>query len=139
MVGLAVRRPVRRPAGRRRGRAPRHPVGARSSRTEGTGIVHIAPGCGAEDYELGKAHGLPIIAPLDEYGIYLDGLRLAHRAWTSHDVAKPIVDRPQARSGSSSGRRPYEHRYPFCWRCKEKLVFRVEDEWFISATRSARR
>ena len=44
---------------------------------EGTGIVHIAPGCGAEDFQLAKAIGLPVIAPLDESGIVLDGLRSA--------------------------------------------------------------
>ena len=46
---------------------------------EGTGIVHIAPGCGAEDYQLGKALGLPVIGPIDEDGRYFAGLRLAHR------------------------------------------------------------
>ena len=45
---------------------------------EGTGIVHIAPGCGAEDFELGKEFNLPVIAPLDENGIYIDGF-----AWLS--------------------------------------------------------
>ena len=47
---------------------------------EGTGIVHIAPGCGAEDYQLGKALGLPVVAPLDESGHYLAGFRLADRS-----------------------------------------------------------
>ncbi len=58
---------------------------------EGAGIVHIAPGCGEEDNLLGKEHGLPTIAPLDEYGIYLDGF-----GWLTgmdvHDVEKPILD-----------------------------------------------
>ena len=58
---------------------------------EGTGIVHIAPGCGAEDFQLGKALGLPVIAPIDEYGIVLDGFgSLTGR--DVRDVAEPIVE-----------------------------------------------
>ena len=58
---------------------------------EGTGIVHIAPGCGAEDFQLGKALGLPVVAPLDESGIFLDGFgSLSGR--DVRDVAEPIVE-----------------------------------------------
>ena len=99
--------------------------------TEGTGIVHIAPGCGAEDNELGKIHGLPIIAPLDGYGLYLTGF-----GWLEgqnvHTVEKPILAKLKEK-GIFFRQETYRHRYPFCWRCKEKLVFRVEDEWFISS------
>ena len=57
---------------------------------EGTGIVHIAPGCGAEDFQLGKALGLPVIAPIDESGIFLDGFgSLSGR--DVRDVTEPIV------------------------------------------------
>ncbi len=98
--------------------------------TEGTGIVHIAPGCGAEDNELGKIHGLRVIAPLDGYGIYLDGF-----GWLTgmdvHEVEKPILQNLKEK-GVFFRQETYRHRYPFCWRCKEKLVFRVEDEWFIA-------
>jgi isoleucyl-tRNA synthetase len=98
--------------------------------TEGTGIVHIAPGCGAEDNELGKKYGLRVIAPLNGDGIYLDGF-----GWLTgmdvHAVEKPILQNLKEK-GIFFRQEPYKHRYPFCWRCKEKLVFRVEDEWFIS-------
>jgi isoleucyl-tRNA synthetase len=97
---------------------------------DGTGIVHIAPGCGEEDNLLGKEHGLPIIAPLDQYGVYLDGF-----GWLAgkdvHDVEKPILSALKEK-GIFFRSEPYKHRYPHCWRCKEKLVFRVEDEWFIA-------
>jgi isoleucyl-tRNA synthetase len=99
--------------------------------TEGTGIVHIAPGCGAEDNELAKVHGLKIIAPLDGYGLYLGGF-----GWLAgmdvHDVEKPILANLKEK-GVFFRQETYRHRYPFCWRCKEKLVFRVEDEWFLSS------
>lgn len=97
---------------------------------EGTGIVHIAPGCGAEDFHLSKEHSLPVIAPLDENGIYLDGF-----AWLtgSHvaNVAAPIFDSLRAKNVLYRTQR-YSHRYPTCWRCGEELIFRLVDEWFIS-------
>jgi isoleucyl-tRNA synthetase len=97
---------------------------------EGTGIVHIAPGCGAEDFQLSKQFGLPVVAPLDENGVYADGF-----AWLSgrrvHDVAAPIFQDLSAK-GRVYRLEDYTHRYPTCWRCKEELVFRLVDEWFIS-------
>jgi isoleucyl-tRNA synthetase len=100
--------------------------------TEGSGIVHIAPGCGAEDSELGKLHGLKVIAPLDGYGIYVEGF-----GWLAgmdvHDVEKPIIAKLKEKQ-LLFRQETYRHRYPFCWRCKEKLVFRVENEWFLSST-----
>ena len=97
---------------------------------EGTGIVHIAPGCGAEDFQLGKALGLPVIAPIDEDGIYLDGFgSLSGR--DVRDVAEPIVEHLERR-GRFYHLEPYIHRYPHCWRCGTPLVFRLVDEWFIS-------
>jgi isoleucyl-tRNA synthetase len=98
--------------------------------SEGTGIVHIAPGCGAEDFILGKEYGLPMIAPLDEEGHFVDGF-----GWLSgHNVdqiATPIFEDLQ-RKGILYHVEPYTHRYPTCWRCKTELVFRLVDEWFIS-------
>ena len=98
--------------------------------TEGTGIVHIAPGCGAEDFELGKVHGLPLIAPLDEEGVFVDGF-----GWLSGmgvaDVPEPIFKDLEAK-GLLYRVAAYSHRYPTCWRCKTELVFRLVDEWFIS-------
>jgi isoleucyl-tRNA synthetase len=97
---------------------------------EGTGIVHIAPGCGAEDYVLGKRLGLPMIAPLDESGIFVDGFGfLAGR--DVRDSADPIVEHLRDR-GLVYRLEPYSHRYPHCWRCQTPLVFRLVDEWFIS-------
>ena len=97
---------------------------------EGTGIVHIAPGCGAEDFQLGKALGLPVIAPIDESGIFVDGFgQLSTR--DVRDVTEPIVDHLR-RTDRFYRLEPYTHRYPHCWRCGTPLVFRLVDEWFIS-------
>ncbi|HEY63272.1 MAG TPA: isoleucine--tRNA ligase, partial [Caldilineae bacterium] len=97
---------------------------------EGTGIVHIAPGCGAEDFQLSKEYDLPVIAPLDEFGIYVDGFDwLTGRAVGT--VTEPIVENLKEK-GLFYRLEPYTHRYPECWRCHTPLVFRLVDEWFIS-------
>ena len=97
---------------------------------EGTGIVHVAPGCGAEDFKLGRELGLPVIAPLDESGIVIDGFgSLTGR--DVRDVAEPIVEHLK-HEGRFYRLEPYHHRYPHCWRCNTPLVFRLVDEWFIS-------
>ena len=97
---------------------------------EGTGIVHIAPGCGAEDFQLGRQLGLPVIAPLDESGIVVDGFgSLTGR--DVRDVSEPIVEHLK-REGRFYRLEPYRHRFPHCWRCGTPLVFRLVDEWFIN-------
>ncbi|MFH0986636.1 MAG: class I tRNA ligase family protein, partial [Candidatus Micrarchaeota archaeon] len=96
---------------------------------DGTGIVHIAPGCGAEDNDLGKELGLAVIAPLDERGFYYKGFG----EFTGKHVTKvlePILEDLKKR-GILFKTDIIKHRYPYCWRCKEDLVFRATDEWFI--------
>ncbi len=100
------------------------------SAEEGTGIVHIAPGCGAEDFDLGRDLGLAVLAPIDEYGIFAGGY-----GWLEgesvYDVAAPIEAR-LGESGALYRSSPHTHRYPVCWRCESELVFRLVDEWFIA-------
>jgi isoleucyl-tRNA synthetase len=97
---------------------------------EGTGIVHIAPGAGAEDFQLGKALGLPVIGPIDESGRYYEGFGwLTGKA--ASEVAEEIVDDLERR-GFFYHLEAYSHRYPHCWRCGTPLLFRLVDEWFIS-------
>ncbi len=97
---------------------------------EGTGIVHMAPGCGQEDFEIGKQQGFPLIAPLDEEGVFLPGF-----GWLSgmhvSDVATPVFENLEQK-GVLYQVAKYTHRYPVCWRCDTELVFRLVDEWFIS-------
>lgn len=100
------------------------------SETDGTGMVHIAPGCGKEDHMLGKAEKLPIVAPLDESGNYLEGF-----GWLSgKHVAEvgPAIIAALKERGILYYQHDYTHRYPHCWRCSSELVFRLVDEWFIS-------
>jgi len=100
------------------------------SAEEGTGIVHIAPGCGAEDFALGKENGLPVLAPLDEFGVF-EGPYGWLEGQSVYEVTEPIE--AHLRAGGLLYRvEPYTHRYPVCWRCGSELVFRLVDEWFIA-------
>jgi isoleucyl-tRNA synthetase len=101
--------------------------------TEGTGIVHIAPGAGKEDFELGIQYGLPVVAPLDEFGMFIEGLN-----WLTgthvYDSADPIFHDLE-KKGYMFRVEDYTHRYPVCWRCNNELVFRHVEEWFIDMGR----
>jgi len=100
-----------------------------ASETEGTGIVHIAPGCGAEDYELGQKLKLNSISPLNEAGIYSNDFEEFSGKKYS-EVNKEVLSDLDKR-GFVYKIVPYKHRYPHCWRCGEELVFRLVDEWYV--------
>jgi len=96
---------------------------------EGTGIVHIAPGCGAEDFELGKKENLEAISPLDENGYFIENFN----QFTGKNVkeTKEMIIEDLGKRNFLFKTTDYAHRYPTCWRCKEELVFRLVDSWFI--------
>jgi isoleucyl-tRNA synthetase len=97
---------------------------------EGTGIVHIAPGAGAEDFAIGKREGLAVIAPLDEFGNYVSGFGFLDG--TNVMDSREAIVRSLRVKGLYYKLERYAHRYPVCWRCDTELVFRLVDEWFIS-------
>ena len=97
---------------------------------EGTGLVHIAPGCGREDFALARDEALAVLAPVDENGVYLAGYDWL-TGLSVGDVARPIFE-DLRRKGVFYQTRSIEHVYPHCWRCKTELIFRLVDEWFIS-------
>jgi isoleucyl-tRNA synthetase len=96
---------------------------------EGSGIVHIAPGAGQEDFELGRTHDLPVLSPVDEGGRFYDAYGWLHGLSTA-DAADQIVGR-LAETGFLLHAGKYEHRYPHCWRCDTPLIWRVTDDWLI--------
>ena len=98
---------------------------------EGTGIVHIAPGCGAEDFELARVHDLPVLAPIDESGRMLPGYGELEGA-TTDDVVVPAIESLRERDLLVEAT-SIVHRYPVCWRCRTPLVFRDVDDWFVAA------
>ena len=97
---------------------------------EGTGIVHIAPGAGTEDFELSKVHDLPVLVPVDESGRFLPEYGWLHGTSTV-EAADQILGDLRER-GLLEHSDTYVHRYPHCWRCETPLIFRVVDDWFIA-------
>ena len=100
------------------------------SMDEGTGIVHIAPGCGAEDFELSQVHGLDVVQPVDESGRFYDSFGWLHGLSTT-EAAEQIIGNLEEK-GVLVEAGLHEHRYPECWRCHTPLIFRIADDWFIS-------
>ena len=99
--------------------------------TDGTGIVHTAPGCGQIDYTWGKENGLPPVAPIDDAGIFPEGFGpLTGKNAADPATADVVFDELKKKDRLFTVER-YVHRYPHCWRCKTELLYRLVDEWFI--------
>jgi isoleucyl-tRNA synthetase len=96
---------------------------------EGTGVVHIAPGCGLEDFELGIKLGLPQVMPVDDLGIFLKGFGFM-TGKDSHNIASEVFEK-LGESGKLYKVEPHEHSYPVCWRCKSEVIFRLVPAWYI--------
>jgi len=99
------------------------------SAAEGTGMVHIAPGCGKEDFDLGKEHDLPVLMPIDESGKYFSGYGFL-TGQNAGEVAEQILQNLREK-GFYYKKETYAHDYPHCWRCNTPLLFRAVDEWYI--------
>jgi isoleucyl-tRNA synthetase len=98
---------------------------------EGTGIVHIAPGCGDIDHKMGAEHGIVAIAPLKEDGTYDEGFGdFTGREAISPETAELVFEKLKEK-GLLVNVETYPHIYPHCWRTGDELVFRLVDEWFI--------
>jgi len=96
----------------------------------GTGCVHTAPGHGQEDYVLGQRYGLDVYAPVDAAGRFTSEVpELAGRS--VFDVDADIVRMLEVH-GVLLASAPYDHSYPHCWRCKNPVIFRATDQWFLS-------
>jgi len=96
---------------------------------EGTGFVHIAPGHGQEDYLVGQQYELPTIMPVDSKGKFTDEV-----PWTGLDIFeanKPICQEMEAK-GTLLKLKFIKHSYPHCWRCKNPVIFRATEQWFIA-------
>ena len=100
------------------------------SAEEGTGIVHIAPGCGQEDFSLSKESDIAVVDPTQEESRYREGFGELSGRLTS-EVNDIIFDNLTKKERVFKIE-DYKHRYPTCWRCKSELIFRLVDEWYIS-------
>ena len=99
---------------------------------EGTGIVHVAPGCGAIDKQIAKKQSLVAIAPLDEESCYIDGFGdFSGKCATDENTAGTVIASLKGK-GFLVYEEQYPHVYPHCWRSGDELVFRIVDEWYIN-------
>jgi isoleucyl-tRNA synthetase len=99
---------------------------------EGTGIVHMAPGCGDIDHKIGVSVGMPVIAPLKDDGTYSEEFgEFAGLEAISPKTAELVFEKLKAK-GMLVAVETYPHIYPHCWRTGDELVFRLVDEWFIN-------
>ena len=111
----------------------------------GTGFVHIAPGHGLDDYNLGRQNGLPIYSPVDDNGAFTHTNDLPiEQQMPAHMIGKFILEK-QGKSEANEvvleelrgrnallHREDYSHSYPYCWRSKTPVIFRAMDQWFIN-------
>ncbi len=102
------------------------------SAAEGTGIVHIAPAFGADDYAAGQEHGLPMLRPVDDAGRFRQDVALVGGVFVK-DADPLLLDELSARgllfrSGTA------HHAYPHCWRCESPLIYMARDSWYIRTT-----
>ena len=99
---------------------------------EGTGIVHMAPGCGDIDHKIGEKHSLVNIAPLDAESRFINKFDwLTGKLATDKNTTSAIIDDLKER-GLLIYAEEYPHVYPHCWRSGDELVFRLVDEWYIN-------
>jgi isoleucyl-tRNA synthetase len=96
---------------------------------QGSGIVHTAPGHGAEDFCTGQKYGLESYAPQDDDGRFVEGLP-EYKGKTVFE-ANPIVIGILTKRGMLVGERKLTHSYPHCWRCHNPVIFRATEQWFI--------
>jgi len=139
VVGRAFDRPIARLTGEQlEGIRFRHPLYERDSvgvladyvtLDAGTGIVHTAPGHGADDFLTGRKYGLDIYAPVDAGGHFLEtvGLFGGQRVFD----ANPNVEQALKERARLWHREPFEHQYPHCWRCHNPVIFLATSQWFV--------
>src|SRR5215510_12079196 len=103
----------------------------------GTGLVHVAPGHGEEDYELGRSLGLPIYNPVDDDGRFIP--EVAHFAGQTVWDANPRIIALLRERGALVAEAPLTHTYPHCWRCKNPTLFRATEQWFVGLDKNGLR
>ncbi len=101
----------------------------------GTGLVHTAPGHGEDDFRTGKTEKLPVVSPVDEGGRYT--AEVAELAGEHVFAANPRMIAELDAAGALLAHGQGAHEYPHCWRCKEPVIFRATEQYFIALTEEA--
>jgi len=99
---------------------------------DGTGIVHIAPGFGADDYEIGQQYGLPVLQAIEANGIFKN-FAGSYAGMFIKD-ADPLIIKDLEAAGKLLKKETYEHNYPFCWRCHSPLIYIARQSWYLKTT-----
>ena len=96
----------------------------------GTGLVHIAPGHGQEDYDSGRKYGLAPYSPVDDHGKFTQEVPefAGQPVWVANAGIIDLL----SRRGKLLKAEQITHSYPHCWRCKQPIIFRATEQWFIS-------
>ena len=100
---------------------------------ENTGCVHIAPGHGIEDYELGLKYGLEVFNPVDDRGFYNEKAG-KYAGLNVKEANKVIIDDLKAK-GLLLAHESITHRYGHCWRCKTPIIYRATEQWFLKVSK----
>ncbi|MGE0160143.1 MAG: isoleucine--tRNA ligase [Gemmatimonadales bacterium] len=100
--------------------------------SDGTGVVHLAPAFGADDYAAGKRHGLPLLNPVDDAGRFASDVPLVGGSFVK-DADPLLVDELRAR-GVLFDVGKVVHSYPHCWRCGSPLLYVARDSWFAATS-----
>ncbi|MEA1959957.1 MAG: isoleucine--tRNA ligase [Bacillota bacterium] len=96
----------------------------------GTGCVHTAPGHGEDDFYVGKEYGLEVLSPVDNSGHFTEEAGKFEGLFVN-DANETIIKELQDRKVLLK-KEDYAHQYPFCWRCKNPIIYRATDQWFAS-------
>jgi len=99
---------------------------------QGSGCVHIAPGHGEEDYLVGLKYKLPAPMPVNDQGVFTD--EAEQYAGLTVNEANKVIVADLKEKGLLLASEEIEHSYPHCWRCKNPVIFRATEQWFISLT-----
>lgn len=99
---------------------------------EGTGIVHMAPGCGQEDFQLSKEFKLPVIDLTDGESNYRKGFGDLSDKFVGGEQVRELIFENLKQKDKVFKIENYRHRYPTCWRCQSELIFRLVNEWYVS-------
>ncbi|MBF0524842.1 MAG: isoleucine--tRNA ligase [Deltaproteobacteria bacterium] len=128
------------------GRKARHPLYDRESLVvlapyvtleAGTGCVHTAPGHGREDYETGLHYGLEVYSPVNDQGCFTPEVEFFAGQFVF--AANKSVIQKLAEVGALLAEKSIDHSYPHCWRCKNPVIFRATEQWFISMDKTGLR
>ncbi len=106
--------------------------------TDGTGVVHTAPGHGADDFQTGMTFGLDPYCPVDAHGRFMPGVGERIEGVRVQEANQLVIDWLDE-SGALMAHEPYEHQYPYCWRCHNPLIYRATVQWFMNIDHNGHR